>query len=72
VEARHLAILLARELTGASYAELGKAFGGRDPKTIRHACLATVRRLGENPALASAAEAIRSQWQSESPERPSS
>ncbi|WP_169979461.1 DnaA/Hda family protein [Tautonia rosea] len=62
VEARHLAILLARELTGASYADLGKAFGGRDPKTIRHACLATTRRIADDPALASVAEAIHRQW----------
>jgi chromosomal replication initiator protein len=68
VEARHLAILLSRELTGASYAEIGKAFGGRDPKTIRHACLATTRRLSNDPALASVAEAIRSQWRSEVPD----
>ncbi|WP_152052301.1 DnaA/Hda family protein [Tautonia marina] len=67
VEARHLAILLSRELTGSSYAEIGKAFGGRDPKTIRHACLATTQRLSNDPALASVAEAIRSQWRSEVP-----
>lgn len=62
VEARHLAILIARELTGASYARIGKALGGRDPKTVRHACLAASDRLEKDPALASVAEAIRRTW----------
>ncbi|MEW4566665.1 DnaA/Hda family protein [Tautonia sp. JC769] len=70
VEARHLAIFLARDLTGASFAELGKAFGGRDSKTIRHACQATSRRLADDPTLASAAGAIRSRWTPESADHP--
>lgn len=62
VEARHLAILIARELTGASFARIGKALGGRDPKTVRHGCLAASDRLANDPALASVAESIRRQW----------
>lgn len=56
---RHLAILLARELTGLSFAALGQHFGRRDSKTIRHACEAARGRLISDPALASVAEEIR-------------
>ena len=62
VEPRHLAILLARELTGASYTRLGAAFGNRDTKTIRHACRAADARLAADPALAAVAESIRRRW----------
>ena len=37
-EARGLAMYLARRLTGASYAEIGRQFGGRDHTTVLHAC----------------------------------
>lgn len=56
---RHLAILLARELTGLSFSALGRAFGNRDTKTIRHACSITAKRLATDPSLAAAADAIR-------------
>jgi chromosomal replication initiator protein len=48
---RHLAILVAHEHTGASYASLARYFGNRDPKTIRHACLMARRRLVNDPSL---------------------
>lgn len=38
VLARSLAMLLSRELTGASYTKIGAAFGGRDHSTVLHAC----------------------------------
>jgi chromosomal replication initiator protein len=38
VEARSLAMYIARRLTAASYAELGRHFGGRDHTTVLHAC----------------------------------
>ncbi len=44
--ARQVAIHLARELTGASLAEVGSAFGGRNPATVLHAC----RRVAERVA----------------------
>jgi chromosomal replication initiator protein len=59
---RHLAILLCRELTGSSYAILGSAFGGRDPKSIRHACQAASLRIERDPALAAVADSIRRRW----------
>ena len=52
VEARHLAMYLARLHTGLSFAAIGAYFGGRDPATVRHACKATAGRLSANPALA--------------------
>jgi chromosomal replication initiator protein len=67
VEARHLAILLAREITGESFSKLGKAFGDRDSKTIRHACRAASERLRSDPGLAAEAEAIRRRWHRDAP-----
>jgi chromosomal replication initiator protein len=58
VAPRHLAIYLARVHTGQSFAALGAYFGGRDTKTIRHACAAAEKRLAADPALAAAVEAI--------------
>ncbi|HLJ04012.1 MAG TPA: chromosomal replication initiator protein DnaA [Solirubrobacteraceae bacterium] len=42
---RHLAIGLARELTGASLAEIGRAFGGRSHNTVLHSCRQVSKRL---------------------------
>jgi chromosomal replication initiator protein len=55
---RHLAIYLARVHTGASFATLGRVFGTRDSKTIRHACVAAAARLQADPLLAAKAEAL--------------
>ena len=54
VEARHLAMHLARLATGLSFAAIGAYFGGRDPATVRHACRAAAARLAADPALAAA------------------
>jgi chromosomal replication initiator protein len=37
-EARGLAMYVTRQATGASYAEIGRHFGGRDHTTVLHAC----------------------------------
>jgi chromosomal replication initiator protein len=62
VEARHLAMHLARTRTGSSFAAIGAYFGGRDPATVRHACRAAVVRIEADPALASAVVAIGHPW----------
>jgi chromosomal replication initiator protein len=58
VAARHLAMHLARTLTGSSFATIGAYFGDRDPATVRHACRAALERLAADPALAAVAAAI--------------
>jgi chromosomal replication initiator protein len=67
VAPRHLAMHLARGLTGQSYHAIGAYFGRRDPATVRHACRAAAARLAADPALAAAAAALRQRWQSGEP-----
>ncbi len=62
VEARHLAILLARQRTGKSFQAIGTYFGKRDAATIRHACQASASRLASDPALAASVAALRQRW----------
>ncbi len=64
---RHLAIALCRELTGASFRSLGRAFGNRDSQTIRHACRVSAARLRSDPSLAATAETIRQEHQIQRP-----
>jgi chromosomal replication initiator protein len=59
---RHLAMHLARSLTGLSFVAVGRYFGGRDPATVRHACKAAANRLATDPSLAAAVEAVRGRW----------
>ncbi len=56
---RHLAIYLAREQTGQSFAAIGAYFGGRDSKTVRHACQMARQRLAADPSLAAAVASLR-------------
>jgi chromosomal replication initiator protein len=59
---RHLAISLAREATGLSFAVIGRYFGHRDAATVRHACQASAKRLAADTALAAVAAALRRSW----------
>ncbi len=45
---RHLAIHLARQLTGASLQAIGEAFGGRNHATVLHACKRVEERVGND------------------------
>lgn len=47
--ARQIAMYLAREMTGASLNQIGRAFGGRDHSTVAHACQKIQRDVGSNP-----------------------
>jgi len=48
---RQVAIHLARELTGASLAAVGDAFGGRNHATVLHACKRVSTRLATDQQL---------------------
>ena len=47
--ARQLAMYLARELTGASLNQIGRAFGGRDHSTVAHACQKIGKDMSDDP-----------------------
>jgi chromosomal replication initiator protein len=51
---RHVAMHLARKLTGSSFAVIGTYFGGRDPATVRYACKTILVRLSADLTLAAA------------------
>lgn len=52
VEARSAAMYLCRQLTDASYAEIGRHFGNRDHTTVLHACRKIQERAERDPAAA--------------------
>jgi chromosomal replication initiator protein len=60
-DARGLAMYLARQLTGASYAQLGRYFGGRDHTTVLHACRKIAAALADDVAFAQIAEELAAQ-----------
>jgi chromosomal replication initiator protein len=49
--ARGLAMHLARTLTGASFAEIGRYFGNRDHTTVMHACRKTAATAAAEPQV---------------------
>lgn len=51
VQARHVAMFIARSLTGASYPELGRRFGGQDHSTVIWAVKRMRNRLRQDPQL---------------------
>ncbi|HEY2148486.1 MAG TPA: helix-turn-helix domain-containing protein, partial [Pirellulales bacterium] len=59
VEARGVAIHLARQLTGKSLEEIGRFFGGRDHTTVLHSLETTEARLRTDPAIRRATAEIR-------------
>jgi chromosomal replication initiator protein len=48
---RHIAMYLARRLTGLSFPELGREFGGRDHSTIQHGVSKVDELLAKDPDL---------------------
>jgi chromosomal replication initiator protein len=67
VAPRHLAMHLARLVTGQSFQAIGTYFGRRDPATVRHACKAAAARLAADPSLAAAAATLGRRWQANEP-----
>jgi chromosomal replication initiator protein len=61
VQARSLAMYLCRELTGASYAEVGRHFGGRDHSTAMHACRKMAKQIAADPSFKEVADDLSSQ-----------
>ena len=49
--ARQIAMHLAREMTGASLNQIGRAFGGRDHSTVAHACQKIESLAATDPAF---------------------
>lgn len=55
---RHVAIHLARELTGAPLQTIGDAFGGRNHGTVLHACKRVSERLAGDQQVAGELDAL--------------
>jgi chromosomal replication initiator protein len=66
-EARGLAMHLLRQLTGASYAEIGRYFGGRDHTTVLHACQKLTSLLAKDDAMRRLADELAFQVSSDGP-----
>ena len=58
VWARHLAMYLARELTGASLPNIGRAFGGRNHTTVLHAIRRVQRESERDQATRTAVQSL--------------
>ncbi|MCP9448570.1 MAG: chromosomal replication initiator protein DnaA [Nitrospira sp.] len=61
VHPRQIAMYLCRELTDASYPEIGRHFGGKDHTTIMHACRQVAKAKETDEALRNAIEALKEQ-----------
>jgi chromosomal replication initiator protein len=59
--ARHAAIYLARQLTAASLAEVGRAFGGISHSTVKHAADKTAAARRSDPTLGTLLERLARQ-----------
>ena len=57
--ARHIAMYLCRELTGASLKETGGHFGGRDHSTVKYACDKIADEMSRGGSVARVVEEIR-------------
>ena len=58
VWARQLAMYLARELTGASLPDIGRAFGGRNHTTVLHAVRRVERELERDEGTRTAVQGL--------------
>jgi len=58
VWARHLAMYLAREVTGASLPDIGRAFGGRNHTTVLHAVRRVQRESERDQATRTAVQSL--------------
>ena len=61
VHPRQIAMYLCRELTDASFPEIGRHFGGKDHTTIIHACKQIAKAKATDSALNSTLESLKNQ-----------
>ncbi|MBI4400227.1 MAG: chromosomal replication initiator protein DnaA [Nitrospirae bacterium] len=61
VHPRQIAMYLSRELTNASFPEIGRHFGGKDHTTIIHACKQIAKARETDSALKASLESLKSQ-----------
>jgi chromosomal replication initiator protein len=61
VHPRQIAMYLCRELTDASFPEIGRHFGGKDHTTIIHACKQITKALAADSALKVTLESLKDQ-----------
>jgi chromosomal replication initiator protein len=61
VHPRQIAMYLCRELTDASYPEIGRHFGGKDHTTIIHACRQVAKAKETDTALHATLETLKEQ-----------
>ena len=59
VHPRQIAMFLSRELTDASYPEIGRDFGGKDHTTIIHACKQIDKALENDTTLRSTLDSLK-------------
>jgi chromosomal replication initiator protein len=59
VLARSIAIYLARELSGATYHQIGRAFGGRDHSTVMHSFRKIERERSRDPQIEESVAELR-------------
>jgi len=55
---RQIAMYLARQLTHASLADVGRAFGGKDHTTVLHAVSKIQTLLREDPKLRTSVDSL--------------
>jgi len=56
---RQIAMFLAKELTGASFPEIGKAFGGKDHTTVMYSCQKIEAQLSSDGAFRKSIDALK-------------
>ncbi|MDF0675693.1 MAG: chromosomal replication initiator protein DnaA [Nitrospira sp.] len=61
VHPRQIAMYLCRELTDASYPEIGRQFGGKDHTTIIHACRQVAKSKESDTTLQATIETLKEQ-----------
>ena len=61
VHPRQIAMYLCRELTDASYPEIGRQFGGKDHTTIIHACRQVTKAKETDAALQTTLDTLKEQ-----------